>query len=375
MKKLIATVFLLVFLFPCTAFAASHETESNDSLGSADPISFGTTMVGKLNDGDDQDWYKLVISKNGHFNLKYGADPSAKSGDAKLGWNVEMRDADRHLLRDYNETSVQTPEMALKPGTYYLCVRRDIYLPNCSYNLLLTFTEDNTWITDCYDDGEKFSNAKTIQPRKQYTGTIFNRDDFDVFKVNLKGKGKVNIRFKIDDSADLSNGYEAWTVKILDGKHNELFYKRGIDTSFTTDTVHYNGFVYVVVSRSDYAPTDCIYHITAINTPASTPKSSSSRTVTSKPVNKTRIAKAVNRKGRRIFVKWRRNKKASGYQVQFSKKRSFPKRVTRGKIIGRNTKTTYTRKLARGRWYVRVRCLKGKRHSSWSKVRTIRIKK
>ena len=179
-----------------------------------------------------------------------------------------MRDADRHLLRDYNETSVQTPEMALKPGTYYLCVRRDIYLPNCSYNLLLT-----------------------------------------------------------------------------------------------------------VVSRSDYAPTDCIYHITAINTPASSVKSSSSRTVTSKPVNKTRIAKAVNRKGRRIFVKWRRNKKASGYQIQFSKKRSFPKRATRGKIIGRNTKTTYTRKLARGRWYVRVRCLKGKRYSSWSKVKTIRIKK
>ena len=80
-------------------------------------------------------------------------------------------------------------------------------------------------------------------------------------------------------------------------------------------------------------------------------------------------AKAV--KGRKLTVKWAKDKKASGYQVQISTDKKFKKNVKSNKL----TKTSYTfKKLKSGKkYYVRIRSYKksGKDtlYSSWSKTK------
>ena len=83
-------------------------------------------------------------------------------------------------------------------------------------------------------------------------------------------------------------------------------------------------------------------------------------------------------KGRKLTVKWAKDKKASGYQVQVSTDKKFKKNLKAKKI----SKTSYTfTKLKTGKkYYVRVRSYKksGKEtlYGSWSKVKsTGKIKK
>lgn len=80
-------------------------------------------------------------------------------------------------------------------------------------------------------------------------------------------------------------------------------------------------------------------------------------------------AKAV--KGRKLTVKWAKDKKASGYQVQISTDKKFKKNLKSSKL----TKTSYTFKNLKSgkKYYVRIRSYKksGKDtlYSSWSKIK------
>lgn len=81
-------------------------------------------------------------------------------------------------------------------------------------------------------------------------------------------------------------------------------------------------------------------------------------------------AKAV--KGRKLTVKWAKDKKSSGYQVQVSTDKKFKKNVKSKKIS--KTSYTFTKLKAKKKYYVRVRSYKksGKEtlYGTWSKIKT-----
>lgn len=90
------------------------------------------------------------------------------------------------------------------------------------------------------------------------------------------------------------------------------------------------------------------------------------------------VKSAKTAKGRKLTVKWAKDKMASGYQVQVSTDKKFKKNVKSKKL----TKTSYTfKKLKTGKkYYVKIRSYKksGKEmlYGTWSKVKlTSRIKK
>lgn len=93
---------------------------------------------------------------------------------------------------------------------------------------------------------------------------------------------------------------------------------------------------------------------------------------------KSSVKSAKAAKGRKLTVKWAKDKKASGYQVQVSTDKKFKKNVKSKKL----SKTSYTfTKLKTGKkYYVKIRSYKksGKEilYGTWSKVKlTSRIKK
>lgn len=81
---------------------------------------------------------------------------------------------------------------------------------------------------------------------------------------------------------------------------------------------------------------------------------------------------------KKFTVQWKKDKKADGYQVQYSTDKKFKKNVTSVNVSKKTTKAT-VKKLKKGKTYrVRIRSYKKidgkKRYSGWSKVKTVKVK-
>ena len=81
---------------------------------------------------------------------------------------------------------------------------------------------------------------------------------------------------------------------------------------------------------------------------------------------------------KKFTVQWKKDKKADGYQVQYSTDKKFKKNVKSVNVSKKNTKTT-VKKLKKGKTYrVRMRSYKkinGKKYySGWGKVKSVKVK-
>ena len=87
-----------------------------------------------------------------------------------------------------------------------------------------------------------------------------------------------------------------------------------------------------------------------------------------------------NQKGKKAQVKWKKNTKASGYQVQYSMKKNFKSGIKNITIKKNKITSTVLKKLKKKKtYYVRVRTYKklGNKtyYSKWSNVKKVKIKK
>ncbi len=106
-------------------------------------------------------------------------------------------------------------------------------------------------------------------------------------------------------------------------------------------------------------------------------KDSGTKTVIRLTANK--LTSVKNVKGKKLQVKWSKNKKSSGYEVQYSTSKNF-KGAKVKKIAGAKKVTKTYSGLKKGKtYYVRVRCYKtsgkAKYVSCWSASKKIKIKK
>ncbi len=82
-------------------------------------------------------------------------------------------------------------------------------------------------------------------------------------------------------------------------------------------------------------------------------------------------------KGRKQFkVKWKKVSGITGYQIQYSTSKKFTKKTTKTvKVKGaKKTSATVKKLKSKKKYYVRIRTYKGKKYSSWSKVKSVKVK-
>lgn len=77
-----------------------------------------------------------------------------------------------------------------------------------------------------------------------------------------------------------------------------------------------------------------------------------------------------NVKGKKMSVKWTKNKKAKKYEIQYSTKKNFSK-AKKLKVSGKSKTIS---KLKKGKYYVRIRCIKSSSYSAWTS-KNIKISK
>ena len=92
-----------------------------------------------------------------------------------------------------------------------------------------------------------------------------------------------------------------------------------------------------------------------------------------------KITSLKNNKSKKALVKWKKNAKANGYEIQYSLKKSFKNTKKKG-ITKKATVSKTLSGLKKGKtYYVRIRTYKKvngvKQYSAWSKVKKVKIKK
>lgn len=94
---------------------------------------------------------------------------------------------------------------------------------------------------------------------------------------------------------------------------------------------------------------------------------------TKEKLKATKLTKVTVKK-KTATVTWKKNTTGKGYQLQCSTNKKFKKPVKTYKI-GKNTITKATiKKLKKGTYYLRIRTIKGKKHSGWSKIKKVKVK-
>lgn len=118
----------------------------------------------------------------------------------------------------------------------------------------------------------------------------------------------------------------------------------------------------------------------SISVPASGIFTSASKkaVLTVTPING-KIRSAKNIKGKKLRLKWNRDKKASGYQIKLSRNKNFKKAKTYWIKKNKTTAKTISRLKKGKRYYVKIRAYKkvnGKKiYGSYSKAKSVKIKR
>lgn len=234
----------------------------------------------------------------------------------------------------------------------------------------------------------KDDKGKTVN-NSNYTVTYKNNKAVGKANVTVTFKGdysgKVDLTFTIRPAATIiktiqnaangvkltwtkSNGAGGYIVyrKAGKGKYSKLANINKNTILSYTDKSAKNGTVYT-------------YKIVACKTAGKTSyNAADSNQKTIMRITSSKVTKTTNKAGKKMTVKWSVNSKVGGYQIQYSVKSNFAKAKT-VKVTGAKKSNVTIAKLAKKKYYVRVRSFKkvGKTtyYSAWSTTKNVVIKK
>ena len=219
-------------------------------------------------------------------------------------------------------------------------------------------------------------DGKTLQEGTDYVVTYDNKTDIGAGKIVVTGKGKYKdviksstVKYHIFKITAVKLSKYSFTyngkvrkptvtnVIINDGKGNKTLTKKYYKVTFTKGCKKVGTYNAKVTLRNGY---------------------SGNKTVKFKinPDNATKMSLSSGKK--KLTVKWKTAKQASGYQLQYSTSKNF-KNAKKVNVKGAKKTGKTIKKLKKGtKYYVRIRTykiVKGKTYySSWSKAKTVKTK-
>lgn len=81
-----------------------------------------------------------------------------------------------------------------------------------------------------------------------------------------------------------------------------------------------------------------------------------------------------DKKNKMVIIKWKKNTKGKGYELHFSKKKNFSKIERKFAIKKKSISSRTLSGIPKGTYYVRIRTVKGKQHSDWSAIKSVKVK-
>lgn len=338
-KKIISLFLSIVMLVSAIVGVDLTSYASYDNIYQAYNYIFGETYYGYTSESNPRDYLRFVVSYPGTITIEFTGDLKDRRGTPfesiargaigicdKNGNDILFTEAYYNSNRGYDYLNYS---MNLVKGEYYFYTKSDFYyyVPSGNYSVNITYKPN-------------ISTPSSLKVSTRNTTSL---------KLSWSKVGGVS-------------GYQ------LQRKSGDS-YKTLVNTTSTSYTAKKlkAGTTYSFRVRA-YKTIDGKKYYSAWKT-LKTP------TKPSRPSIKT---PSTNKK-HQIIAKWGKVTNCSGYQVQYSKKRSFSSVIATRTVSG-SSKTSYTGKnFTKGKtYYVRVRSYKtvdGKKYySSWSSVKSIKCK-
>jgi len=161
----------------------------NNSMETADTVTFNTNIYGQLAINDSEDFYKIILPSSGR--VVFSATAYMKYIYYRL-YDVSGTELwyDNPQWNTTTGKSVINSELDLIGGTYYLAVVKDGSSGNYSFNLLFESANESFDETLSNNDIE---GANTIQIGNKYSGQLAINDEKDFYAFSLSTDTKLSI--------------------------------------------------------------------------------------------------------------------------------------------------------------------------------------
>ena len=241
-------VLLLAMCVPTVSAANAHETESNDTMATANALSLNTAITGNVYESTDRDFYVFNLSEDGYVTLRF-THAMLSEGE----WTVEIRDVKSTVYYTMDSGCVDTDLSSLKyglpAGKYYIVVARTPWgdWSDTDYTLTVNFTASRTFETEF---NASYAEADALPLNTAMQGNLCKSSDEDYYAFDLAEDGYVTLHFAHEM---LSEG--EWTVKIKDVKDTVYYTLESDCTDINLSSPRCGlpaGRYYIVVSRTPW---------------------------------------------------------------------------------------------------------------------------
>lgn len=284
-----------ITLASCIPDATYGETEPNDSLITADPLTLGVAFWGQNYSGADQDWfYTETSAANQNIVLSFAVPDWIEGADLASGvpatWNVSVRDAAGNVFANFNTNVVGGIEATTNAvtysvtlglaGTYYVVVKPVSNSEDNAYSYSVTaFLQDtnldnNQGVAGFYDSevepNNKPSHATPLATgvsmygliNLTFDGTYLSDPENDIYKwgqgeddwfvYKSDGNEIVTLAFCVKEEC----GPGDWFVEVYDQASAQAL-ENGVSETTVTPLLAFNTNLYQCFEEDD-EPQFCI---------------------------------------------------------------------------------------------------------------------
>lgn len=377
---------------------AATPSKGGSSFSSAYELPLNTYFSDHLINYEGTTYYKVIIKENGFINFDELNDEK-KNG----AWKFTLYNGDHESLMsfDFNAgviTKQSTAIFGVEPGEYFVVAETAHGIlgspmwTNGDFNIKVNYTPT--------DDVEHEKNDTYDTSNEIVTDTIYNASlhtdkDYDFFTFTPDKSGNYQFIYKSekDTIVRIQVSYQdrkAMLLKDIQSYSDDNILQLEAGTKYyLIYTVSYYGstipsYTFSVKYNHEHSYVSSIkkqpsYSKPGIRVFTCECGDSYEEAIDKLVLKKVSLNKVSRASGRKAKILWSRNKKASGYEVQYSPDKSFKKKVSTMKITKNSITSKTTPKLIRNRkYYVRVRAYvveEGKKYySGWSSKKNITIK-
>lgn len=201
----------------------SFEKEFNDTKETADTLRLNRLIYGSSGQrtGEaDIDYFKFELTADTYVDVSFTHDDDKLP---QVGWVVRLLTDDNQEISSfaskYQDPTLNTGKINLKPGTYYICVETQVQT-GMTYRIKVETGISETTEYEINDTPEK---AEIFPENTIVSGSLSPKVmglDKDYFRITLEKESYITINFThAFDEKEFDEDYNGWNVRLL--KKNE----------------------------------------------------------------------------------------------------------------------------------------------------------
>lgn len=378
---------------------------SNNTIMDADKISLGTTYNGIVTQDEHNDFYCFTVPKQMNMGLNVAV------GHGNMSLNVHIYDSVGNQVNRWytfagsNETN--NAKIPLAAGTYYLMIGYESMTERGNYTFSvgeymlpapsLSAASAKKGVTlswgsvsgatgyKVYRNGTLIKTIANTSTRTytdsaaaagtKYTYSVHGySSEYSGRKADAVGMWMKTPTVK---AANAASGVTVTWKKVTGAAGYYVYRKKGSGSWTKIATItNANTLQYTDKAVKNKNGTTYTYTVRAYNGGFTSEISATAGKIVR--MKAPTLSSLTNTKTKKLVVKWKKNKKATGYQIQYSTSKTF-KNAKSVKITSKNTLTKTLSKLKKKTYYVRIRSYKksGSKnyYSAWSTAKAKKVKK